>query len=156
MTAGARRHLVLVGLMGAGKTTVGEACAQRLGRAFVDVDQTVEAVAGRSVAEIFRTDGEAAFRDLERRAVADVAASPAPLVIACGGGAVLDTDSRRALRETGFVVWLRATPTELARVASATAPKRTVARCSAPAATPKTRSGGCSRSGRPPTRPPPT
>ncbi len=82
------RHLVLVGLMGAGKTTVGEVCASRLGRPFVDTDDVVEATTGRVIAEIFATDGEAAFREAERRAVADVCASPEPLVIACGGGAV--------------------------------------------------------------------
>jgi len=115
MTGGLRPHLVLVGLMGAGKTTVGAACATRLGRPFVDVDEVVESLAGRPVREIFRTDGEAVFRRLEREAVADVCSSPAPLVIACGGGAVLDAESRRRLRAAGLVVWLRAAPDELAR-----------------------------------------
>jgi shikimate kinase len=108
-----KRHLVLVGLMGAGKTTVGKRCAEHLGRAFVDTDDVVEAATGVSVAEIFERDGEARFRELERSAVADVCASPSPLVVAVGGGAVLDPGSRRALRETGFVVWLQASPAEL-------------------------------------------
>jgi shikimate kinase len=110
---GSERHLVLVGLMGAGKTTVGQRCATRLERPFVDTDQLVEAGTGMTVSEIFSRDGEAHFRELERAAVADVCASPTPLVIACGGGAVLDADNRRRLRDTGVVVWLRASPAEL-------------------------------------------
>jgi shikimate kinase len=106
-------HLVLVGLMGAGKTTVGMRCAELLGRDFVDTDELIEATARMSVAEIFATAGEEQFRALERSAVADACASPIPLVIACGGGAVLDGDNRRRLREHGFVVWLRAAPTVL-------------------------------------------
>jgi shikimate kinase len=111
---GKQRHLVLVGLMGAGKTTVGERCADRLGRPFVDTDDVVEAVARRSVQELFTDAGEAAFRQLERDAVRDAVASLAPSVIACGGGAVLDPENRRRLRQTGTVVWLRATPAVLA------------------------------------------
>jgi shikimate kinase len=102
------RHLVLVGLMGAGKSTVGQRCAARLARAFVDTDDVVERLAGMPIAEFFATAGEAAFRDLERDAVADVCASPEPLVVACGGGTVLDADNRRRLNASGFVVWLQA------------------------------------------------
>jgi shikimate kinase len=108
-----RRHLVLVGLMGAGKTTVGARCAARLDRPFVDTDDLVETLAGRTVAELF-TEGEATFRSFERDAVADACASPTPLVIACGGGAVVDSTNRRRLRHSGFVVWLRAEPQVLA------------------------------------------
>lgn len=119
MTGDTRRHLVLVGLMGAGKTTVGDRCATRLGRPFVDTDELVQTLAGRPVAELFATDGEATFRTLERQAVTDACASPTPLVIACGGGAVLDADNRRQLHTTGFVIWLRARPGVLAeRVAA--------------------------------------
>jgi shikimate kinase len=100
--------------MGAGKTSVGRACAARLDRPFVDVDEAVEAVAGRPVAEIFATDGERAFRALERDALAEVCASPQPLVIACGGGAMGDADNRRRVRATGVVVWLTADPATLA------------------------------------------
>jgi shikimate kinase len=107
--------------MGAGKTTVGEACAARLGRRFVDTDAVVEATSGASVRELFDTQGEASFRALERRAIADVSASPDPLVIACGGGAVLDAENRRALRANGCVVWLQAAPEVLGeRVGDAT------------------------------------
>src|SRR4051794_34331408 len=99
-------HLVLIGLMGAGKTTVGERCAARLGREVVDTDALVELTARASVAEIFARDGEAGFRALERAAVADVVASPEPLVISCGGGAVTDAANRAALRDGNVVVWL--------------------------------------------------
>jgi shikimate kinase len=108
------RHLVLVGLMGAGKTSVGARCAAALGRPFVDTDELVEATAGRTVRDIFVTEGEGGFRARERAAVADACASPEPLVIACGGGAVLDAENRAAMRDHGVVVWLRASPERLA------------------------------------------
>jgi shikimate kinase len=134
----APRHLVLVGLMGAGKSTVGARCAARLGRAFVDVDDVVEVHTGRAVAEIFAADGETAFRALERAALADVCASPAPLVIACGGGAMGDADNRRAVRARGCVIWLTADADTLAaRVGSGTdrAQRPLLAGDAAPAAT---------------------
>ena len=109
------RHLVLIGLMGAGKTTVGRECARRLGRPFVDTDDEVTATARMTVDQIFAESGEAGFRRLEHAVVADVCASPEPLVIACGGGAVLDRENRRALRSAGVVVWLRAPAGTLAR-----------------------------------------
>ncbi len=102
------KHLVLIGLMGAGKTTVGAECAQRLGRTFVDTDDLVVSTAHMTVEGIFADGGEPRFRQLEHVVVADVSASPEPLVIACGGGTVLDADNRRALRASGVVVWLRA------------------------------------------------
>jgi shikimate kinase len=100
--------LVLVGLMGAGKTTVGRRCAQLLERDFVDTDDGVVRLAGMPVPEFFAAHGEPAFRELERQAVADVCASPAPLVIGSGGGTVVDAGNRRRLATAGFVVWLRA------------------------------------------------
>ncbi len=102
------KHLVLIGLMGAGKTSVGSECARLLGRAFVDTDDLVTQTAQMSVEGIFATAGETEFRRIEHDVVADVCASPEPLVIACGGGAVLDAENRRALRAAGVVVWLRA------------------------------------------------
>jgi shikimate kinase len=117
-TRGRAPHLVLVGLMGAGKTTVGRVVAERLGRAFVDTDDVAAAQAGATVAELFATEGEAGFRVRERAALADVVASPEPLVVACGGGAMTDAGSRRAV--TGeCVVWLRAAPATLAARATA-------------------------------------
>ena len=115
MTSDDRRNLVLVGMMGSGKTEVGRRCAQRLNRPFLDTDDLVEAVSGRTVRELFLTEGEGAFRGMERAAVRDAVASPIPVVISCGGGAVLDASSRRELRRGGFVIWLTASPDELAR-----------------------------------------
>ena len=107
------RNIVLIGLMGAGKTTVGQAVAERLGRPFVDTDTLVEAEAHRSVAEIFATDGERAFRRLEAAAVRRVAALRGQ-VIAVGGGAVLDAGNVTQLRSTGDLVLLDADPSTLA------------------------------------------
>lgn len=107
------RHLVLVGLMGAGKSTVARLCAPRLGRPLVDTDELAVTLAGRGFDDLW-ADGEAEFRRWERAAVADAAASTAASVIACGGGAVVDPDNRRALRGHGVVVWLRARPDTLA------------------------------------------
>jgi shikimate kinase len=108
-------HLVLIGLMGAGKSTVGRRCATRLGRPFVDTDDVVVTMAGMPIDELFDRYGEPHMRDLERAAVAEVCASPEPLVIACGGGTVLDPDNRRVLRASGVVVWLRASAEVLAQ-----------------------------------------
>jgi shikimate kinase len=108
------RHLVLVGLMGAGKTTVGARCADLLGRPFVDTDDLIVTRAAMPFDEIWRTGGEPRFRELERAVVADVCASPEPLVIASGGGAILDPDNRQRFRATGVVVWLRAPTAVLA------------------------------------------
>lgn len=88
--------VVLVGTMGAGKTTVGALLAERWGAAFLDTDHVVEATAGKPVSEIFVDDGEAHFRELERIAVADALASHDG-VLALGGGAVLDERTRSLL-----------------------------------------------------------
>jgi shikimate kinase len=109
-----RTHLALVGLMGAGKTSVGRTCAKRLSRPLLDTDELVVAATGRAIPDIFAEEGEGAFRALERQAVADACASPEPAVIACGGGAVLDPVNRAALRQRCCVVWLRAPVATLA------------------------------------------
>ncbi len=110
------KHLALVGLMGAGKSTVGLECARRLARPFVDTDQVAVDLSGlRDIGEIFAAGGEQSFREHERAAVADVCASPEPLVIACGGGVVLDPENRKALRSSSVVVWLRAPVAELVK-----------------------------------------
>jgi shikimate kinase len=112
------RHLVLIGLMGAGKTTVGRRCAAQLGCGFVDTDDVVAANAGMTVPEIFAAEGEAGFRTRETAALADVLASPEPLVVACGGGAMTRPENRHAVRDQ-FVVWLVAEPEVLATRATA-------------------------------------
>jgi shikimate kinase len=113
------RHVALVGLMGAGKSSVGARCAALLDRPLVDTDELVESVTHLTIIEIFEQHGEDRFRELERTAVADACASPVPTVIACGGGAVLDPENRRVLGSAAFVVWLRASAAILATRAGA-------------------------------------
>jgi shikimate kinase len=107
-------------MMGSGKTTVGRMVAERLGRAFLDSDEAIEARTGRTVREIFAAEGEAAFRRLESDVLAEALARPEPSVIAAAGGTVLAAENRRAMRDhADRVVWLRARPATLAaRVAS--------------------------------------
>jgi shikimate kinase len=109
-----RRNLVLIGLMGVGKSTVGRHCADRLGRRFVDTDDVVVEFAGMPLVQAFALLGEDRLRDLEQKAVADVVASEEPLVIACGGGTVVRSENRRALQAAGIVIWLRAPTSVLA------------------------------------------
>jgi shikimate kinase len=97
----------LVGMPGSGKSTVGRELAGRLGVPFVDLDERIERGAGRSVAEIFRREGEASFRALEAATLVE-ASSVDPAVIACGGGVVLEPANRITLRNTGVVVFLQA------------------------------------------------
>ncbi|MGI8758604.1 MAG: shikimate kinase [Acidimicrobiales bacterium] len=108
------QHLVLVGMMGSGKTSVGTEVAERLGRAFLDSDDQVEARTGRTVREIFESDGEPAFRALEAEALTEALSRREPAVIAAAGGVVLDAGNRRQLKEAATVVWLRADPAVLA------------------------------------------
>ncbi|MBA2380822.1 MAG: shikimate kinase, partial [Chloroflexi bacterium] len=103
-----RRHLVLIGLMGVGKSTVGRRCADRLGRRFVDTDDVLIELARAPLTEAFATLGEARLRDLEQRVVAETIESQEALVIACGGGTVLRPATRELLRAAGIVIWLRA------------------------------------------------
>lgn len=112
---GADQHVVLVGLMGVGKSTVGRVLGERLDRRVVDTDAVIEAATGRTVREIFATDGEPAFRELETAALLDALADPEPLVIAAAGGVVLSEVNRAALRDgRSKVVWLVADTSLLA------------------------------------------
>jgi shikimate kinase len=103
----------LVGMPGSGKSTVGPELARRLGVPFVELDEQIERAAGSSVREIFDTDGEARFRELEAAALVDVA-SHDPSVVSCGGGVVLEPANRVTLRATGEVVFL-SVPLEVLR-----------------------------------------
>ncbi len=107
------RNLVLVGMMGAGKTTVGAMLAQRLGRLLADTDALVAQRMGMPVDEAIRAQGERAFRRVESEAVREVAAIRGQ-VVAVGGGAVLDPFNVTSLRGTGDLVWLDASGWELA------------------------------------------
>lgn len=99
------RGAVLVGFMGAGKSTVGKILADRLGAEFVDVDERIEKAAGSSIREIFASLGESAFRGMEKEAIRD-AVSVSGRVVAAGGGAFLDEGNRRALAAYGPVFFL--------------------------------------------------
>lgn len=100
-----RHHAVLVGFMGAGKTTVGKLLAERLAAEFVDVDERIENAEGKSIAEIFATYGEQTFREMERSAVREAVSVPGR-VVAVGGGAFVDAANRRALKAYAPVVFL--------------------------------------------------
>lgn len=102
------RPLVLVGLMGAGKSAVGSRLAARLGIPFIDADAEIEAAAGTSIADIFARHGEAAFRDGERRVIARLLATEPVHVLATGGGAFMDPETRALIKQTAISVWLRA------------------------------------------------
>jgi shikimate kinase len=99
--------IFLVGPMGAGKTTVGRRLAAARGMDFADSDQEVEARTGVNIAFIFEKEGEAGFRRRERQAIAELSQRPG-LVLATGGGAILDPENRRCLAARGFVVYLHA------------------------------------------------
>jgi shikimate kinase len=101
------RPIVLVGLMGVGKSTVGRRLASRLGLPFVDSDSAIEEAAGASAADVFELYGEEDFRDGERRLVARLIDGEVR-VIATGGGAFVDPDTRRLLNERAITVWLDA------------------------------------------------
>ena len=105
-------RIALIGARGTGKTTVGRLLAAELGWRFVDADDDIEAAAGKSVADIFRDDGEAKFRELEAWAVGGRLAFER-LVLATGGGAVLRPANRERLRTCGLVAWLTAPPVVL-------------------------------------------
>ncbi len=101
------RPVVLVGLMGAGKSTIGRRLAKRLGLSFIDTDEAIEDAAGCSAAEIFERYGEEQFRDGERRVVARLIDGEVR-VIATGGGAYVDPQTRELLNERAITVWLDA------------------------------------------------
>ncbi len=103
-----RRSIVLIGMMGAGKSSIGRRLAQRLGLPFLDADTEIEAAhAGVTIAEIFASYGEAYFRSGEQRVIARLLDS-GPQVLATGGGAYMNADTRAAIAQKGISVWLKA------------------------------------------------
>lgn len=109
-----QRTIVLVGLMGVGKSSVGRRLASYLELPFRDADHEVEAAAGRSIAEIFEAFGEADFRDGERRVITRLL-DEGPMVLATGGGAFMNAETRALIREKAISVWLKADIDILAR-----------------------------------------
>lgn len=101
------RSVVLVGLMGAGKSSVGKRLAARLGLPFFDADTEIEKAAGASIPDIFSEHGEAAFRDGERRVIARLL-DQSPIVLATGGGAFMNAETRLRIKQRALSVWLKA------------------------------------------------
>jgi shikimate kinase len=101
------RSLVLIGMMGAGKSTIGRRLATRLSLDFVDADHEIERAAGMTIPEIFATQGEAQFRDGERRVMGRLL-SRGPQVLATGGGAYVNAETRARIAEAGISIWLKA------------------------------------------------
>lgn len=127
------RPIVLVGLMGAGKSTVGRRLAKRLGLPFVDSDSAIEQAAGASAAEVFERYGEEDFRDGERRLVARLIEGDVR-VIATGGGAFVDPNTRKLLNERAITIWLDA-PIEVLAERTSRRDTRPLLRNGDPAAT---------------------
>ena len=109
-----KANIVLTGFMGTGKSTVGRLVAQQLQCPFIDSDDLIVERAGKSIAQVFAEAGEDRFRSLERSVCRDLAAQEG-LVIATGGGALLDADSRRALGKSGLLICLLASPESIRR-----------------------------------------
>lgn len=112
-----KRSIVLVGLMGCGKSAIGRRLASCLKLPFVDADDEIEKAAGKSISEIFEDHGESEFRDGERKVIARLLTN-GPQVLATGGGAFMDKETRERVKQCGVSVWLRADlPVLLKRVA---------------------------------------
>jgi shikimate kinase len=107
-----RGNIFLVGLMGAGKTSVGRRLARRLGKTFYDCDEEIERATGVKISVIFEIEGEAGFRAREAKMLSELVAQR-DIVLATGGGAVLSADNRRLLTENGVVIYLRAVAADL-------------------------------------------
>ncbi|MBN9290046.1 MAG: shikimate kinase, partial [Hyphomicrobium denitrificans] len=102
-----KRSIVLVGLMGCGKSSIGKRLAARLGLPFIDADEEIERAAAKTINEIFADHGEAHFRDGERKVISRLL-SNGPQVLATGGGAYMHPETRQRIRENGVSIWLRA------------------------------------------------
>ncbi len=107
-------RVLLIGMMGAGKSTVGSALARRLGWRYLDSDDEIVGRRGMTVPEIWRSEGEPAFRAEEAAVLRAAAASAEPVVVAVAGGALLEVANRAVVAEAGLVVWLRAEVATLA------------------------------------------
>lgn len=113
MTESPRNKIVLVGFMGTGKSTVAKLLSDRLGMPRIDLDESIVAAAGCSIAEVFAAQGEEAFRELESRVLEDIMRSDKPGVVATGGGAVLRERNRQAMMAGGLVIALQAAAAQI-------------------------------------------
>ncbi|HEY91264.1 MAG TPA: shikimate kinase [Dehalococcoidia bacterium] len=118
-----KTNIALIGFMGAGKTAVGEALAQKLGREFIELDRLIAELAGMSIPEIFREEGEISFRELEIAATKRICTGT-NLVIACGGGIVLNMINIDRLRETSRIIFLTASADAILKRTSADTTER--------------------------------
>lgn len=118
-----KTNIALIGFMGVGKTVVGQALAEKLGKHFVELDLLIEQKAGKPIPDIFREDGETAFRELEIEITQEIA-SDENLVIACGGGIILNWINVDRLRENATIVYLTASPEVILKRVSAEAGQR--------------------------------
>jgi shikimate kinase len=106
MSSKATERFFLVGFMGTGKTTLGRQAAERMGLAFVDLDERVERSSGMPIAELFALEGEEGFRRRESEALSELIERPEPALVATGGGAFTVESNRRLMKSAGVVVWL--------------------------------------------------
>ena len=127
-----KNNIVLTGFMGTGKTAVGQALAKRLNRQFIEVDSKIEQMAGKSISDIFKDNGEIYFRELEIGAIKQAAAGKKQ-VIACGGGVVLNTINIDRLRETGVIINLAVSPQIILKRTSGNAGSRPLLNIQQPA-----------------------
>lgn len=110
-----KRHFYLIGMPGAGKSTVGKRLAEELEVPFRDLDDEIEKKAGCSISEIFQHQGENAFRQMERDCLVQISSCFTPQIVATGGGIVLHPQNREILQQSGFVVYLEASISTLCR-----------------------------------------
>ena len=108
-------HIYLTGFMGTGKSTIGDALARHMGRRLLDTDEMIVSRDGRSIPAIFDEEGEPFFRKLERDVISEISAMDEPAVISCGGGVVLSEENVRAMKSSGIVILLTASPGEILR-----------------------------------------
>lgn len=106
------KNIVLIGLMGSGKSTIGRTIAKKLGRRFIDTDRLIERKTGKTVAEIFDGEGESAFRKIERETIKKIS-QYIGIVIATGGGALKEIENFKFLKESGWIIALYASPSTL-------------------------------------------
>jgi len=123
--------IALVGFMGSGKTTIGRNLARRTGYRFVDIDSVVEDRAGRSIAEVFEAEGEAAFRGSEAEVLAEFLGEDR-VVLSCGGGVVISEANRKRLKNAATVVYLKTEPSEILKRVGDTGDKRPLLRADDP------------------------